>query len=322
MSGKGEYMHPHKVRDLQYRTGKVTKNKDGKLNYKSLYDGKAKVSFDDMYSELSLEMSGRLSSMAKRNVAFTATIELPARKTRHGVPESINLAVIEDYNDQVYNIDGKTHDQDIHDGSSIINYVYNKMINASYPGKGYRNTKKQFGTLVTPFGAIVKKDAETVITNSAIRASHNSRIKLKNKQKQMFGQFDISDIEIPNIDVSVKDKYLLHNGNRFRLNSYSISEGKIKLIGTYVDNDNTFIEDAAIEHSAKSLYDIWEAFGGEYSQDEKGNFSEGSNDLLYELVTSYQDENDDYILKNKMVHVISNKSAIKSGSTNLNSDKT
>ena len=32
------------------------------------------------------------------------------------------------------------------------------MINASYPGKGYRNTKKQFGTLVTPFGAIVKKD--------------------------------------------------------------------------------------------------------------------------------------------------------------------
>ena len=322
MSGKGEYMHPHKVKDLQYRTGKVTKNKDGKLNYKSLYDGKSKVSFDDMYSELSLEMSGRLSSMAKRNVAFTATIELPARKTRHGVPELINLAVIEDYNDQVYNIDGKTHDQDIHDGSSIINYVYNKMINASYPGKGYRNTKKQFGTLITPFGAIVKKDAETVITNSAIRASHNSRIKLKNKQKQMFGQFDISDIEIPNIDVSVKDKYLLHNGNRFRLNSYSITKGKIKLIGTYVDNDNRFIEDAAIEHSAKSLYDIWEAFGGEYSQDEKGNFSEGSNDLLYELVTSYQDENDDYILKNKMVHVISNKSAIKSGSTNLNSGET
>ena len=32
MSGKGEYMHPHKVKDLQYRTGKVTKNKDGKLN--------------------------------------------------------------------------------------------------------------------------------------------------------------------------------------------------------------------------------------------------------------------------------------------------
>ena len=46
--------------------------------------------------------------------------------------------------------------------------------------------------------------------------------------------------------------------------------------------------------------------------DELGNFNEGSNDELFNLVV----DND---LKEKMIHIISNKSSIKAGGTNINS---
>ncbi|MFK5284044.1 hypothetical protein ACI3PL_31145, partial [Lacticaseibacillus paracasei] len=75
---------------------------------------------------------------------------------------------------QVYNIAGKTNDQDIHDGGSMIDAVYSMMVDASYPGKGYEGTKKQFATFISPFGVTIKKDAESVITNSKIRNSNNS----------------------------------------------------------------------------------------------------------------------------------------------------
>jgi hypothetical protein len=73
------------------------------------------------------------------------------------------------------------------------------------------------------------------------------------------------------------------------------------------------------------LYDIWNAFGAEHSLNSEFDFNEGSNDFIYDLITSIQfDENGDqveegkYLLKDKMIHVLSNKTAIKSGATNLN----
>ena len=173
ISAKGEYMHPHKNKLLTTRSGK----------------------FDEKYwDEYSKEMSGRLSSMAKRNVLFTATIEVPVRKSKLGVPENVNMATIEDYTDQLYNINGQEHKQDAHDGSSLINYLYSKMIDNSYPSKGYSGTKKQFGTMITEFGVTIKKDAESVITNDKIRNSTESAIKYIDKQKQML-DLPIGDIK-------------------------------------------------------------------------------------------------------------------------------
>ena len=57
VSGKGEYMHPAK--GIKYR------GDSEKINWE----------------EYAKEMSGRLISMAKRNVMFTATIEVPVRKS-------------------------------------------------------------------------------------------------------------------------------------------------------------------------------------------------------------------------------------------------
>lgn len=134
ISFKGEYMHPAKK--IDYRLNR-------KVN-------------DDVYlDDLVHEASERLKVMAKRNVVFTSTFELPARNKKEGVPNNLNIAVINDYTGRLQNLsmDGSRdtdfdHEQDLHDGSSIINYAFAKMIEASYPGKGYTGTKKQFGTFV------------------------------------------------------------------------------------------------------------------------------------------------------------------------------
>lgn len=333
MSGKGEYMHPHKSSDVKYRAGNLTpiydsKNKIKSFTYSEFTDSKINE-FNSFFPDLQLEMSQRLSSMAKRNVAFTATIELPARRTKLGVPENINLAVIEDYESQVYVQSGISKNQEVHDGSSLINYVYSEMVNASYPSKGYGNTKKQFGTLVTPFGVIIKKDAETVINNKTIRDSNTAPIKLRDKQFQMFS-IEIGDINFEK-QLDVKNKRFFKNGIVHSIDSYIIEDGKIHIkTNKYIDGNIS--DQATYTYPAHNLFEIWEAFGGEFSTDENGEWSEGSNELLFDLVTSYKtpdilSESGDiisegkYILKDKMIHVIPNKSAIKSGPTNLNKKK-
>jgi hypothetical protein len=43
--------------------------------------------------------------------------------------------------------------------------------------------------------------------------------------------------------------------------------------------------------------------------------------LLYDIVTSYQDSDNEYSLKDKMIHVISTGGSFKSGAINLNPSK-
>jgi hypothetical protein len=147
--------------------------------------------------------------MAKRNVVFTATIELPIRKTRFGITENVNISVIGDTSALLENISGDSHNQDLHDGSSLSSYLYDKMVQKSYPGKDYGGTKKQFGTFITEYGSAIKKDAETVLTNEVIRGSADSIIKFRNKQKQSLSAFNLD-----NLDLTSKKKILKTN-NRF-----------------------------------------------------------------------------------------------------------
>jgi hypothetical protein len=205
-------MHPHKIKKLEYRNDK-----------------------DFIKEEFYKEISGRLPNMAKRNVSFTATFEKPVKKSRYGVTTHINTAVIEDSTDELFNISGKTTNQDLHDGSSIINYAYSKMIENSYPGKGYVGTKKQIATFVTEFGSSLKKDAETVITNDKIRNSRKSKIKFKLKQKQSLS------IDLPKIAYFKKKKLNNNNifyelGNYYKIESYTIENNIMTLVLSRYDN--------------------------------------------------------------------------------------
>ena len=203
MTGKGEYMHPAK--DLTNRS------LDNSINF-------------DAYMK---ESSGRLKSMAKRNVMYTSTIEIPPRKTRFGVPENINHAVIEDFKAKLHNISGDTKNQDAHDGSSLINYVYSKMVDNSYPGKGYDGTKKPFGTFVTDYGVVIKKDAESVVTNDRMRNSKYSDISYYNKQKQMLS-IPIENLKM-DLTIDTTDKYCIINGLLNKITKVVIKDNNVQV---------------------------------------------------------------------------------------------
>ena len=203
MTGKGEYMHPAK--------GLSNRSADADL---------------DMTAYMT-ESSERLKTMGKRNVMYTSTVEIPTRKTRFGVPEDINIAVVNDATASLFNISGQTKNQDIHDGSSFINTLYSKMVDASFPGKGYKGTKKPFGTFITDYGVVIKKDAEFELTNDRMRNSKYSSIKLQNKQKQMLS-IDVGSIEM-DVQMDLDDQYYYKNGEHYRIDTLTIKNNRAVL---------------------------------------------------------------------------------------------
>lgn len=297
---KGEYMHPHKS-NIFFRFGSNDKN------------------YWDNYF---LEMSKRMIPLGKRNVTYTASIESPIRNSKRGVPDKINVAAIEDYKSNIYTTSGyKKIGADSHDGSSFLDYVYSKMVDESFPGKGYSGTKKQFATFVTPYGVTIKKDAESVITNAKILASGNSDINLLQMKYKMLN-IPIGDIRLTYNSGSLANYYIIRNGVRLRVNSIKINNDAD---GNYIsinyskgiEKDGQIIYTGSIDTKEyiDTLYDIWNHIGAQYSIDVNGNFNEESNERLYDIVINTNNG----ILKTKMIHILSNVSALKAGATGVNS---
>ena len=218
-------MHPHKLKEkLKYR---------GNANNLASTNEELKK---DYWADFEKEMSGRLSTMAKRNVTYTAVIETPVRKSKLGVPENVNMATIEDHEDTLYGISGETKNQEVHDGSSFINYAYSLMLDNSFPAKGYSGTKKQFATFITDFGVTIKKDAESIITNDKIMNSKNSSIKFYEKQKQMLS-LPIGDINFK-YDKDFDNEFFFNElGNIYRIDKVIIENGKYKMLTSLKGED-------------------------------------------------------------------------------------
>ena len=166
--------------------------------------------------------------MSKRNVTNTSTYEAPVRDTKYSIPTEINIAAIQDFATSVYSVTGDKKykikngrvegSQDAHDGSSFIDYVYSQMVDAAYPSKGYSGTKKQFGTIVTNGGVVIKKDAESVLTNEKIRNSLNSTISVRNLKEKMLS------ISIDDVDLSYETKLTPNYFYNYKGNLYRIGE--------------------------------------------------------------------------------------------------
>lgn len=270
------------------------------------------------YESFMSEASPRYSGMAKRNVAFTSTFERAVQNFKFGVPPKVNIAVINDPSTGGYNIDGDKENIKYQDGSSTVNYIYSKMIDASYPGKGYNGTLKRFGVFITDNGSAVKKDAEQVLTNKLIRRSDQNGelgINYLQKQKQMLSSHPI---EIESLSLVTNGLFILENGKYYKVNQITITNNNLVRDVVQIDLEgNEMPETRKLEEPIKinTLFDVWNSLGGQYSGEFDGNkfrYNEQSNEMLYKVVVDQQD------LKEKMIHIISNFSAFKSGAVNLN----
>lgn len=234
------------------------------------------------------------------------------------------------------------------------------MVDASFPSKGYSGTKKQFGTFVSPNSVMIKKDAESVLTNAKMQESRKGDISLLNMKRKMLG-IDLNDV---NLDYSntVKPRHYYRVGNNlYRIDRLTIrndvngkEKGNWATMRVLAKVGEKWVAQKNVEFKVNTLFDLWEAFGGQFSTDSEGNFNESSNELLYEVITetthtpktirSYtaqaleamgitdpseqamfmskptiiKGEPEEGILKSKLIHLVSNKSALKAGATNLN----
>lgn len=212
MTVKPEYMHPAK---------------------KSKYRAAKNVDIDTFLEEFNVESGMRLSMMAKRNVSYTGTTELPSRNARYGITDDVNVAVINDTQDELYNIDGDTDNVKVHDGATYLTYSYSKMIEHSFQGKGYTGTKKQLATFVTEFGSALKKDAEGTLTNNKIRSSKRSPINFRHKQEQTHSLPIVID-EFESGTVAGNNKFFA-DGAYFAINSYSIKNNVLSMVVSKYD---------------------------------------------------------------------------------------
>ena len=230
-----------------------------------------------------------------------------------------------------------------HDGATWIEYVFSKSIDSSYPGEGYEGTKKQFGTIVTNHGVMVKKDSESVITNAKIINSKNSDVPLLNVRKKMLS-LPLGDLKLQFNKKYYDTNYFNDRGVIKHIREVSLlydeELGNVMFLGVGIKNKaGNWVKDNSYDSflPVENLYDIWQLLGGEHSIDSKGNFNEGSNEILFDIVVdtkspveaetahwSIQGEIDERegILKSKMIHIVSNKSILKAGATNLNSADT
>ena len=186
------------------------------------------------------------------------------------------------------------------------------MLDESYPAKGYDGIKKELGTLITPFGSALKKDAESLLDNAKILDSRNSTINLLNIQRKVYN-IPITDIKDRFGENLSHNNTFFENGNYYRITKYQVKNGTlIRSLKqrSIVDGQEVWNQIPSVPIKLNTLFDVWKAFGAQYSVDDSLNFNEGSQELLFRFIT----DND---LKDRMVHIISNHSTFKSGGTNI-----
>lgn len=303
---KGEYMHPHGLKNLSYQEGIPLVNRWD--NYK-------------------LESSYRLGVMSKRNVTNTSTFKVPVEYSKYGVPSEINIAAIEDIKATLYGItEEQSNLAKVHDGSSWMHPVYSRQIDASYPGEGYEGTKKRFGTLIGPNGVTVKKDAEFVISNERIVYSLLSDYKFANMNKKMLS-VPINASEL-NFKKSFKGEFFYAKDGYIymvdQVHIYTNPQGEHILSKDVTATKNgKHFKQTTESIKISTLFNIYEAIGGPLSTDKDGNLNEGSMDLLYDIVTNTTSNvpgiQGEGVLKNSMIHILSNTTALKAGASNVNS---
>lgn len=305
-----------------------------------------------LYTYGESEYSSRVAGMAKRMVLYPATIENFTQNTLRGVSPIVHVAIVKDVNEQVWNLKGETHGQEIFDGSGWVSVYYSYMENASLPGRGIKGTKKTLGVHVSDDNSALFKWAEFELNNDRIRRSRGNKYELFELFKKMHNKYQFGD------DVDLTKSYVVSDlklkkpaqlvGRRMfyreGFNDFEILNLKKSGISTYtltvqkVDTKGQALPNTSpetITKEVKSIFDLWMLFGSynsmELGEDGKLVYSDINNEAIYGYITrvgkvidptkALTQDNVEQSLRDKFVSIVATKAAVKRGSANLNSGK-
>ena len=238
----------------------------------------------------------------KRNVSFTASMHSFLKNLIQGIPDEINIAIMDDPHDALSTVSGETFDIKPFDGCTFENPWFGEMENASLGGAKVGVNKKTFTHYYdarTGTGGIIKT-ANFPLTNDRIRGSKFYQRMIRNMTDRIWKNQNGTDFVIPK-NSNYPNVLTDYNGNPIEFTNpndingqlYFKQNGKYYQIASieYLGNNQfrRYIQQVDIYGGAigeitpekvqlvNSNYKLWNLFGGAYSME----IAEGNDTLQY-----------------------------------------
>lgn len=252
--------------------------------------------------------ASRWIAQIKRMVIYGATYHNYAQGLKYGVPEEIEIAIIDDVKASVFNAIGDSDKIDSMDGAGFTSPYLSRMQNKSLLDAAVHDTKKTiYHDIDGKYGRpTLLKWAEYAITNELRRRSKRGGISLDNLFKKMHDkEIKITSYEQEFDNLYVRDEF--SSKNYKKINKISISNNIAQI---WYDNS-----ELPSETTISTIADLDALFGGAWcghlDENNKFIFDEQSLDYVYNIIC----ENN---LKNKFIGMAINSSACKVGAANVN----
>lgn len=280
--------------------------------------------------------ASRLAMHYKRTVHGGATYTPLNQNMRYGVNSKVKTAVIQDTKIPVYSVGGHRDTFVSQDGAGHSSPYFSRMCNNSYVDGAVGVNKKTIFSFVDPETGVLDliKWAEYEITNSIRRDSPRSLDHASYEiMFEKMHSFILSSLTFNNFDVqnyySVEDirpgahstpLYFSSADGKQHFKILSITNNGNSFTRTIIETDaNGNILAGAIPEVEKpvivnTIYQLDQLFGGAYVeelQDGTLDYSEVQNDIVFKMIC-------DLGIKDEMIGICVNASAIKSGQRNNN----
>ena len=281
---------------------------------------KGELDSDDYYE---FSEANRLIAQNKRAVIYGATVHPFLQGLKYGVADNINIAVVSDIPGTVWNMLGEEKTNlDTMDGSGFSSPYQSRFENNSLVDAAVGHDKKTIMHDNDPrYGRpTLLKWAVFELTNDRRRKSGGSKLSMDNLFKKMH---NIPIEKHINLNKYYQTWITNHNGTLLKVKNPNT--GGVYTIRGFEYNGEVWIQNAYNENGdfvggplyINTLADLDEAFGGAYGMIENnGNleYCDANIDIVSTIIG-------DYNLKDKMIGYVVNKSAIKVGAGNVNSDQ-
>lgn len=272
--------------------------------------------------------SSRLIAQIKRSVIFGATMHSFAQGLENGVAEEVKIACMPDVQAYVQNLVGTEQTNDSMDGSGLCTMLQARLESNSLLDARVGYDKKSIGhDIDSKYGRpSLLKWAVYAMTNARRRIAYGSNISQEILCRKAYsaGNIDLTTEELNSILKQIGPVYFKDTektGKYFKIISIKVDPetGVIKRALQEVTSNGTEMNRITSDsiQLTNTLWDIDQVFGGAWAmkfENDTLEYSESNVDALESYVVKHQDA------KTKQIGYIVNKSAMKVGIGNLNTE--
>lgn len=302
------------------------------------------VSHPAKSDNIRLRESEQFGQAIKRYVSYTASKHREAAGNLNGIRNTLNVAIIEDDKDGVFNYNGNNAPSGTKpfDGASFYNPTMNYLDNNSLGGDAMGVDKKPFAHHMGDKSGIgfILKTAGFALTNDRIRNGNGFDVRLNKQMLNIPWSQDMDwtkDFNGNRINYGPWFKYDITSKKWFKY-SHPIVENGI----TYVDVQEVALNGQPIngtqqEHQEISKintnWQLWNLFGGEYSGhlNSEGELTYEQDNTSVEMLVKainnvgvkkydkvFDQTGVDQVLKRAQIDIVATAGAVKYGGANIN----